>query len=445
LTESPSKPNHSIPLRRQGTTATIGPHTIRRSTLSNGMRLVVQENHTSPSVVLRGHLWAGSVDDPVEKLGLADFTASAMARGTTRRTFQQINEITESVGAHVFVGAGRRLTKFGGKSLAEDLDLLVDVLADILLNPTFPAPEVETLRGQIVTHLKELENDTRGLSDREFRQLLYTPQHPYGWPSDGTLDSVPLIQRDDLLAFYRARLHPDGAMMVVVGDVAAERVRDVLEQTLGGWRPDARQPVGDIPPVPPLGAARRKVRTLTNKTQVDIVLGTVGPMRKSPEIYAARVGDAILGHLGLMGRLGESLRDRQGLAYYAYSSLEAGLAPGPWSVRAGVAPDGVGRTIDGIRAEISRLRDDPVSDQELEDAQDYLTGTLPLRLETNEGIAGTLLDMELYELGDDYIIRYPSIIRAVTKQEIQAAAQKYLHAERYALAIVGPYRDVEHI
>jgi zinc protease len=421
--------------------APIGPHTIRRFTLDNGIRLIVQENHTSPSVVLRGHVWAGSVSEPADRLGLADFTASAVRRGSTTRTFQQVNELIETVGASVFIGAGRRLTRFGGKSLVEDLGLLVDILSDLLLHPAFDAVELEKLRGQVITHLRELENNTRGLAEREFRQLLYSAEHPYGRPVDGTLETVPHISRADVQAFYADHYRPDAGCLVVVGDVNADQVCELLNARLGVW-----QPVGDpaefvLPPIPTLTAPRRAVHTLTNKTQVDIVLGTVGPARNAPDIYAARVADTILGHLGLMGRLGDRVRDQLGMAYYAFSTLEAGLGPGPWSVSAGVAPENVAGAIEAILAEISRLRDELVTDAELEDAQDYLTGVLPLRLETNEGIAGTLLDMELYQLGDDYIVRYPDLIRSVTRADVQAAARRYLDAEHYAVAIAGPWTD----
>lgn len=425
----------------QTSVAPIGPHTIQHFTLSNGIKLMVQENHISPSVVVRGHLWAGAVNDQLEKGGVGHFTASAVKRGTTTLSFQQINELTESVGANVFVSGGRHLTSFGGKSLAEDFGLLVNVLSDVLLNPAFPHKEIEKVRGQILTGLRELENDTRGLASREFRQLLYTLEHPYGRPGSGTLESVPGIQRDDIETFYQAHYHPKDATIVVVGDVQAKRVYDMLENALGNWQPAGSASASIIPEAQSLTEQRRYVRTMTNKTQADIVLGTVGPDRAAEEYYAARMGDMILGHLGLMGRLGETVRDQQGLAYYAYSGLEAGLGRGPWSVRAGVNPANVEQAIESILAEIARLRDEPVTDQELEDGKDYLTGSLPLRLETNEGIAGTLLDMHLYQLGDDYIIRYPDLMRAITKEQIQAAAQKYLDPENYALAIVGPYRD----
>jgi zinc protease len=421
--------------------ASIGPHTIQRFSLSNGTKLIVYENHVSPSVVVRGHLWAGAINDPPEKMGRSSFTSYAVRRGTSTRTYQEINEITEAVAANVYVSGGRHLTNFGGKSLAEDLDLLVDVLSDVLLNPNFPQNEVDKVRGQIITGLKELEDDTRGLASREFRGLLYTPEHPYGRPSNGTLDSVPHIRRDDLESFYHTYYRPEGAVIVVVGDVQAETVRDTFERAVGGWQPSGDAPTFEVPEAQPLTERRRYVRTMTNKTQADIVLGTVGPTRAAEEYYAARLGDVILGHLGLMGRLGETVRDQQGLAYYAYSGLEAGLGRGPWSVRAGVNPSNVDQAVESILAEIARLRDEPVTDQELEDGGDYLTGSLPLQLETNEGIASTLLHIELHQLGDDYVIRFPDLMRAVTKEQIQAAAHKYLDPEHYALAIVGPYED----
>ena len=144
---------------------------------------------------------------------------------------------------------------------------------------------------------------------------------------------------------FRSYYHPRDAAIVVVGDVHPDIVWDRLEKALGNWQPPEQSPILQVPDVPPLDERRRYVRTMSNKTQADIVLGTVGPARGAEQYYAARLGDLILGHLGLMGRLGEKVRDQQGLAYYAYSSLEAGLGRGPWSVRAGVNPANVDRAI----------------------------------------------------------------------------------------------------
>ena len=180
---------------------------------------------------------------------------------------------------------------------------------------------------------------------------------------------------------------------------------------------------------------------MKNKSQVDLVLGNVGPSRLADDFYAAYVGDTVLGQLGLGGRIGLSVRDVAGMAYYARSSLQGGLGHGPWYIYAGVNPATVNKAVDLIRAEIRRFREEVVSDQELADAKAYLTGVLPLQMETNEGVAATIMETHIYQLGDDYIARYPDIINAVTKEEIQAVAQKYLSDEMYALSIAGPYKE----
>lgn len=405
--------------------------------LTNGLTVIVKENHHAQSVVVRGYLHGGANLEPAEQAGLASFTTSAMRRGTTSRTFAEINEAVESVAASVYVHTGRHTVGFGGKSLGEDFELLVELMTDNLLYPTFPPAEVEKLRGQIITDLKEEEDDPRSLARRYFDELLYGSDHPYGRPVDGTLTSVAGLSRADLLAFYD-RLHPQDGAVVVVGDVTAAQVHQALAATLGQWSPTQPPPANTLPEPTPLTAAVRKVHPMPTKSQVDLALGNVGPSRQAQEFYAADVGDTILGQLGLGGRIGQSVRDTAGMAYYARSQLHGGLGPGPWFIYAGVNPAAVERAIDLIRAEIRRFRQEPVSDQELADAKAYMTGVLPLQLESNEGVAALIVEAHLYQLGDDYIARYPDIIRAVTKDEIMAAAQKYLSDDIFALSIAGP-------
>lgn len=408
--------------------------------LTNGLTVIVKENHHAQSVVVRGYLYGGANLETPRQAGLAAFTASAMRRGTTKRTFAEINEAVESVAASVYVHAGRHTVGFGGKSLGEDFELLVELMTDNLLYPTFPAAEVEKLRGQIITDLKEEEDDPHSLARRHFQEILYGSDHPYGRPVDGTLASVTGLSRADLLAFY-GRLHPQDGAVVVVGDVTAEQVYRALAATLGQWSPTQPPPANVLPEPTPLAAMIQKVHPMPNKSQVDLVLGNVGPSRLAADYYAADVGDTILGQLGLGGRIGQSVRDTAGMAYYARSQLQGGPGPGPWFIYAGVNPAAVDQAIELIRAEIRRFREELVSDQELADAKAYMTGVLPLQMESNEGVAAFIMESHMYRLGDDFITRFPEIINAVTKAEILVAAQKYLSDEVYALSIAGPYHQ----
>lgn len=415
--------------------------TFQKYTLANGITLIVKENHHAPSVVVRGQLYGGSNLDGADRAGLASFTTGVMRRGTTKRTFAEINETIESVAASVYVNSGRHLTGFGGKSLAEDFGLLVEIMVDILLTPTFPSEEMEKVRGQIITGLKEAEDSPRSMAGRHFREILYGLNHPYGRSANGTLETIPRLSRDDLLNFYQQTLHPHNGAVVVVGDVNSEAVYQTLEAALGQWQPGHSSPDTTLPDPQLLTAPVRYIHPMPNKSQADLVLGNIGPKRLADDFYAAEVGDTILGQLGLGGRIGLNVRDKEGMAYYARTSLSGNLGPSPWTVYAGVNPANVDKAVDLILAEVSRFRDEPVTDQELADAKAYLTGTLPLQLETNEGNASLLLEAHLYQLGDDFIARYPELIRAVTKEEIQATAQKYLSNTVYALAIAGPYQE----
>ncbi|MFZ5918597.1 MAG: M16 family metallopeptidase [Chloroflexota bacterium] len=421
-----------------------GPHDVTRHILYNGLTVLVRENHTSPTAIVHGYLKAGSMYEIDELAGLARLTASTVRRGTANRTFQEINETIESVGASLDIGASSQLTGFSGKSLSEDLPLLIEITADMLQHPVFPEAELQKARGQTITWLHQLEDNTQHKADRVFRSLCYPPGHPYARSTEGTLDSIQRIRRADLVAHYERFYRPRTAAIVIVGDVQTEKIIPQLEAALGSWQAagdDADDGAPDIPAAPRPCGVRRSVAPMYNKTQVDIVWGLPGLARLDPDYYTARVANAILGQVGLMGRLGANVRDRQGLAYYASSDLEAGLGAGPWLVFAGVAPDAVDRAIDSILIEIVRLRDELVAEEELADAQDYLTGVLPLRLETNDGVAGALIEIELYGLGLDYLAQFPQRIRAVTRERVQAVAQTYLDPENYALAIAGPYGE----
>lgn len=413
------------------------PETIHRVELPNGITLLVYENHSSPAVVVSGYLWAGSLSEAPERAGQASFTAGMLIRGTESRTFGQINEALESVGAELGFHSGVHTVGFGGKALAEDLGLLLDVLADCLRRPTFPPDEAETLRGQILTDLQRRAHDTRRLARLTFNALLY-PDHPYGRSVQGYEHTVSGLSRDDLVGHYRRCYSPQGMVIAVVGAVAAQDVLESVQARLGGWKAPDAAPDRTIPPAVSLDQPRRQSVELEGKTQSDLLLGWPAMARTDPDFMKANLANTILGVFGIMGRLGDHVRDQLGLAYYVYSALEAGLGAGPWLAVAGVNPANVRRAIEGILHEVRLLRDEPVTDEELADSQSFLTGSMPLRLETNEGVARTLLHMERYGLGLGYLQRYASLVNAVSVADVQQVARAYLDPEVYALAVVGP-------
>lgn len=430
----PTRPDLSLPT----------PESIVRRTLDNGITVLARDNFLSPSVVLRGYLRVGSVDDPPAQAGLAGFVADMLDHGTRNRTFDEISESIESIGASLGVGGGLHVTSFGIKCLAEDLDHVLRILADVLRNPTFPARETEKVRGQLVTALQERDDDTRGVANLTFLNLAYPDGHPYGRSSDGYVETVGSIARDDLAEFYHRYYRPAGAIVAVAGAIDPEDAVSKVEKVLGDWQPADFRPPQDVPDVryssgeTQLTQARHEVREMPDKTQTDIVLGVPGIARDDPDYYSARLANTILGTFGIGGRLGDKVRDEQGMAYYIYSQLSAHLGRGPWRVATGVNPVNVERAIDTILAEIHRIQDEPVSEQEIDDAKSYLTGSLPLGLETNEGVAGTLVDMELFDLGLDYLQRYPGLINSITIEQVQQAAQRVFPTDAYALAIAGP-------
>jgi zinc protease len=401
------------------------------------MVVLVKENFSSPVVVIDGVLRCGSVDVPRSQAGLAGFMTDVLMRGTQRRTFQQIYEEIESVGAAASVGAGLDVTGFGSKSLAESLPAMIDILADVIQHPAFPEAEVEKERGEILTDLQERADNTRRMASLTFRELLYPDGHPYGISGSGYEDTIRALSRDDLERFYRERVGARGMIVAIVGAVRADEAFRQWEDAFGNWS-GARNNRAALPAAPRLAETRRMSVDIPGKTQSDLVLGFVGPARSDPDYFPAALCNSVLGLFGLYGRLGAKVRVKGGMAYYAYSSLEGGLGPGAWRVVAGVNPANVDRAVELMRAEIERIRDKKVPATELADNKAFITGSLPLHLETNDGVADQITNMELHGLGLDYLQNYAETVNAITARQVQAAAQTYLDPDAFVLAVAGP-------
>jgi zinc protease len=405
--------------------------------LPNGCVVLARPNFNSPSVVVTGYIQVGALLDPDEKLGLANFTASSLMRGTCRRTFQEIYDSLETAGASLGFDGGTHTTGFSGRALAEDLNLLLELAAESLRCPAFPEDQVKRLRTQLLTGLALRAQDTGDMASLAFDELVYAG-HPYSRPEDGNTQTVEAIGPEQLAGFHSLHYGPRGMAVAVVGGVDPQAAVENVARVLGDWENPAQPLLPELPLVSPLqGTASRKV-TIPGKSQADMVLGSYGPSRNAPEFLTAALGNNILGQFGMMGRIGEAVRQQAGLAYYASSSLGGGPGPGPWSVSAGVDPEDIETVIELIRTEIERFVSEPVGEDELADSQENFIGSLPLSLESNGGVAARLLTLERYGLGLDYYHRYPGLVRAVTREEVLETARRYLHPERLAIAIAGP-------
>jgi zinc protease len=321
---------------------------------------------------------------------------------------------------------------------------MVEILADILQRPTFPPEHIERVRGQWLVRLQEREQSTRSVSYRRFNEMIYG-DHPYGLSTSGYIETIQAISRDDVAGFHQDYYRPNQAIVVVSGDVDPQHVVALLESNFADWRTGAEppSPTDTIPPVAGPNGVQRKSVTMPGKVQTAVVVGCLAIARTHPDYYAVQVANNILGQFGMMGRLGENVRERQGLAYYCSSALDADIGIGPWVAFAGVNPQNVDHAIDSILHEFERMGQEPVSDEELSDSIANMTGTLPLRLETNDGVASILLNMEWFGLGLDYLQTYQERIRAITKEDVQRVAADYLRADSYTLVTAGPAHDDE--
>jgi len=415
-----------------------GPNDIVRRELPNGIVVLVRPNLNSLSVVVSGYLSAGAIFEPDDKLGLAGFTALALMRGTTQHDFQQIYDGLESNGASLGIDGGTHSIGFYGHALAEDLDLLIGTLAETLRHPVFPTDQVERLRDQLLTGLAIRAQDTAEVASLAFDELVYAG-HPYSRPEDGYPETIRSIRREDLVAFHEKHFGPMGMVISIVGDVGTERALESVTRFLSDWK-NPRQPTQpDLPALKPLSGTISHQVHIPGKSEADIVMGVAGPPRRSPDFMVASLGNNILGQFGMHGRIGESVREKSGLAYHASSSLSGGIGPGPWLFIAGVDPSNLEKVIELIRLEIARFIREPVTSEELADSQANYIGRLPLSLESNAGVASALLNLERYSLGLDYYLRYPDLIRAITPAEILETAQRYLHPDHLAIATAGSF------
>jgi len=422
------------------------PHLVTpyRVTLDNGLVVIVQENHSNPTIAVAGYIKAGRCFDPEGKNGVAALTAEMLGRGTAKRTSLELAHELEFVGAQLDTSTDVEYASFTAKSLKKDFGLVLDLLSDELRNASFSADQLERARGEMLSGLAQSKESPEAQASRAFYNSVFPAGHAYHRLTvEQAQQSLQGINRDDLVACYAKYYRPDTTIMVIAGDVDAKQAVELVSKYFGDWKAQGPAPKVEIPTIEPPDQGKRVVIPMMDKTEVDVVFGyPLGMRRSNPDYYAMRIANQILGGSGaLTSILGEEIRERNGLVYDVYSTFDAGLGAGPWYATLGSNPKNVDKAIDLLKKDVERFAKTGATREQFNRAREFIIGVFPIALETNAGVARMLLSAEFYGLGTDYLQRYASIYRSVTLDQVNAAAKKYLRPESATLVIAGPYTE----
>jgi zinc protease len=405
----------------------------KRSVLDNGIVLLTSQQKALPMVSIELLIDAGSRYDAPNQEGLANLVAKLLTYGTKRRTALQINETLDFLGASLSTGCSDDLASVSMTILKKDLTTGLELLGDVLINSTFSQQEIERQKQSVIAAIKARDESPGDIAQRKFAAALF-PQSPYGRPVEGTETSVKGIRQKSLREFYERYYRPNRSILAVVGDVSDQESTQALNQAFRSWR---KGEPGGKPLVPSVIGSSQVIRVNKDLTQANIMMGHEGVPRNHPDYYAIQVMNYILGGGGFSSRAMDSIRNERGLAYSVYSYFGAEKSHGTFVFVMQTKNDTAEEAIRIAREEIRRMREQPVTDPELDDAKNYLTGSFPLRLDTNHKVASFLAQVEFFQLGLDYPDRYADLIRKVTREDVQRVAKAYLHPEKLITVVVG--------
>jgi zinc protease len=414
---------------------------IERFKLKNGLDVVVVARNELPVVSFDIAIKAGGYDeDNAKTLGVAGFTAAMLVRGTRARSADDISRAIDFVGGALNSGATNESSQVSCSALAKDTRLCLDLLADVLIRPTFPEAEMPEVRDQVIAELESRYDNPGALASLHFANLLFGEKHPDGWvlmPEDARK-----ITRDHLVAFWSAYYRPNNAVLAVAGDVDPARLRAELEQALGAWKKAAVPPRPAFKP-PELRDTRLLLVDRPDLTQATLVLGHLGLRHADPDWYAASLANYALGGSDFSSRLMAEVRSKRGLTYGIGSSFGASLYEGAFRVSASTKNASVWEALVATVAEIRRMKAEGPTTTELAKAKGFYAGSYPFRLQTAAVIADTLVAAELHGLGLSYVRDLPLRLAAVDEAQAKRAAAERLFPDNLWVVVIGKADEIE--
>jgi zinc protease len=402
--------------------------------LGNGLKVLVVERHSLPLLTLRLEVRAGAEADPPNRPGTAQMVAGLLDEGTTRRSARQIAEAIDQVGGTIETGAEWDDSFAEASVLTDHTELAFDLLSDIAIHPAFAPAEVERHRRQMLSALDVVRGDPSYLADAAFRRVLFTGT-PYSHPEDGSKEPVEHLTPESLREFHARYYQPARSILAVVGDISSQEAFDRAERYFGAWAGQAASSAASSAPAQP---ASRQVVVIDkpDAVQTEIRIGNLGIPRASADYYALSVANQILGGPAA-NRLFRALRSRDGLTYGASSDLLCYRSLGGWVAKTFTRTPETIKSVHVALQQMKRLREHPITEDELETAKGYLIGHQALDFETSEGIAGQVLDLMLHDLPLDYWNRFPERIQALRAEDVWDATRRYLDPEDNVIVLVG--------
>lgn len=407
-------------------------------TLPNGLKVVVVEDKRLPIVSARLAFRSGDINDGKGLAGLTGMMTGLLKEGTATRSSKQIAEEIEKIGGSVSASSDSDFSYVSASSLSQYTDQILQLMADVTLNPSFPQKEIDLAKQNSIQGLDFQRSQPGFLAEEQMDKKIWG-EHPYGNTSE-TKETISAITRDKLVEHHKQMFIPNNAVLVIVGNVDKTKITNDIAKLFGNWKKGTAQTVNfSAPP-----NRTQKTLTVVNRdgsSQSNIVMSNVAIKRNDPDFFPVLVLNQIYG-AGPSSRLFMNLREEKGYTYGAYSNLDLRFAAGSFGATAEVRNEVTGASVKEFFGEMDRIRNTPVPAQELADAKSYLTGIFPIQLETMDGLLNQLVRIQMHNLPASYLQTYRDKVNSVTAADVQRVAQKYITPDKIAVVIVGDAGEI---
>jgi len=405
-------------------------------TLDNGLQVLLLPDRSTPAVTLNGYVSGGTEFDPKNKSGVAAITAGNLMNGTQTKSVETIVKSLENIGAKLDFDERREGVIIEGSSLANDLPKIIQTLADVMQNATFPVEHLEITKEMAISEIKQSGDDPEYLALKTLQQKIYPPNHPfYAFP---TTNSLKGITRADVVRFYKQHYRPDTTVITLVGDFDSAKVRSLIQKEFGSWKATGKPPEVVFPDVPMPEKIVQLNPVIPGKSQSITFMGYRAIKRKDPRYYAAVVFNQILGGDIFSSKLGEEIRDRLGLTYGIYSSFQAGQQPGLFLINMQTAPEDAKKAITSTLALLKQVHSQGVTDAEVETAKVSITRSYNVQLASPDNLTKVILMNQVYGLELAEIDNFPKQIQAVATAQVNQVAKELLQPDNLIIVTAGP-------